>query len=466
MPATYTDRLDGLTASVAIKAPVRAATTAQIDLEGLQSIDGISLASGDRVLVKDQDDASENGIYVVGSARWYRALDFDGARDAVGGTQIKINAGSTYTDSIWEVDGNGLLLIGTDDITFSSLTSRFDVGLRADLGSSDAGRGASLVFLENGSTVESWLAGQFIDGPDTAIIATQAKISSMWDFPDADYPVAENAKLWTDLVTWGRALSFEFDDINAPVNTPFAAPSSTLLIAAHNKGTDTTMCALQTIAWVHVDGKEASGVNFITASAANTLGVKLRGVEIDIQPGPGSTVADCFGLGILGFSLPNLGDGIYIEGLFGGYFSSGIRMGNINPTIGAGLYASGAMGALINSAAGTFGIDAILLSNTHAIRWYGTGGSQARAFVDNTNYFRLVPPVGGFALRTPADDDTLILFDPTGNIQLGAGGTIQFDPSLSVGSATAGAIPIGNAAGFLVMSLIGVGNIRVPYLNA
>ena len=62
---TSTDRLNGLTAAVAIKAPVKAATTANITLSGLQTIDGVSCAAGDRVLVKNQATPSENGIYVV-----------------------------------------------------------------------------------------------------------------------------------------------------------------------------------------------------------------------------------------------------------------------------------------------------------------------------------------------------------------------------------------------------------------
>jgi hypothetical protein len=47
-------------------------------LSGTKTIDGISLAAGDRVLVKDQTTASENGIYVVGTGDWARATDADG----------------------------------------------------------------------------------------------------------------------------------------------------------------------------------------------------------------------------------------------------------------------------------------------------------------------------------------------------------------------------------------------------
>ena len=56
MGAVITDRIDGLSSGTAVKSPCRAATTANIALSGLQTIDGIALAECDRVFVKDQAD--------------------------------------------------------------------------------------------------------------------------------------------------------------------------------------------------------------------------------------------------------------------------------------------------------------------------------------------------------------------------------------------------------------------------
>ena len=70
--------LDGLVrAGGAAKAPVRAATTATVDLAvgGLLVVDGVALAAGDRVLVKNQASPSENGIYVASAGPWSRAAD-------------------------------------------------------------------------------------------------------------------------------------------------------------------------------------------------------------------------------------------------------------------------------------------------------------------------------------------------------------------------------------------------------
>jgi hypothetical protein len=61
------------------KEPVRVATTENIDINtgGLLTVDGIIVASGDRVLVKDQTNSYENGIYVASSGQWIRATDAD-----------------------------------------------------------------------------------------------------------------------------------------------------------------------------------------------------------------------------------------------------------------------------------------------------------------------------------------------------------------------------------------------------
>jgi hypothetical protein len=63
--------------TASFKKSVRVATTANITLSATQTIDGIAVAVGDRVLVKNQTTASQNGIYVVAAAAWTRATDAD-----------------------------------------------------------------------------------------------------------------------------------------------------------------------------------------------------------------------------------------------------------------------------------------------------------------------------------------------------------------------------------------------------
>lgn len=67
--------VDQIAAGLSVKAPVLVATTANITLSGNQTIDGISVPAGSRVLVKNQSNAAENGIYISASGAWARSSD-------------------------------------------------------------------------------------------------------------------------------------------------------------------------------------------------------------------------------------------------------------------------------------------------------------------------------------------------------------------------------------------------------
>lgn len=66
---------DKFTTGYIWREPVVAATTENITLSGEQTIDNVEVKSGDRVLVKDQIDLSENGVYIVSDITWTRASD-------------------------------------------------------------------------------------------------------------------------------------------------------------------------------------------------------------------------------------------------------------------------------------------------------------------------------------------------------------------------------------------------------
>lgn len=108
-------RVNSFVSGLAIKAPVRVATTANIVLSGEQTVNTVALLEGDRCLVKDQTIPSENGIYTVEESAWQRAGDFDGSRDVVKGTLILVElpAGSFDIYQVTSATPN----IGVDAIT-------------------------------------------------------------------------------------------------------------------------------------------------------------------------------------------------------------------------------------------------------------------------------------------------------------------------------------------------------------
>lgn len=111
--------------SLNVKAAVKLATTANITLSGAQTIDGESAIAADRVLVKNQTTASQNGIYVVASGSWTRATDFDGSpsTEVRAGDFTFVTNGTTQADTGWVLTTNGTITIGTTGLTFSLFTS-------------------------------------------------------------------------------------------------------------------------------------------------------------------------------------------------------------------------------------------------------------------------------------------------------------------------------------------------------
>lgn len=116
MPSTVTSILDGLSTSVAVKAPCRTATTANITLSGLQTVGGVALAEDDRVLVKDQTVTSQNGIYAASTGSWTRTKDFDGNRDVRNGTLVLVE--NSGTNIYYRVTTANPIVIGTSSIVF------------------------------------------------------------------------------------------------------------------------------------------------------------------------------------------------------------------------------------------------------------------------------------------------------------------------------------------------------------
>lgn len=113
-----TDRNAPISETAAIKAPVVAATTANITLSGPQTIDGVAVVSGDRVLVKNQTDQTENGIYIVKTAAWRRALDFYGNRDVTKGTLVYVLGGTVNGEDFYQITTANPISIGSSNLTF------------------------------------------------------------------------------------------------------------------------------------------------------------------------------------------------------------------------------------------------------------------------------------------------------------------------------------------------------------
>lgn len=117
--------VDGLAANLGRRQRVRAATTANVTistaLNNAETLDGVTLATGDLVLVKNQTAPAENGVYVVGVTP-VRAAEFD-TYDEHPGSLIAVQEGTAAADTLWLCTSNAGGTLNTTGIVFSQIAA-------------------------------------------------------------------------------------------------------------------------------------------------------------------------------------------------------------------------------------------------------------------------------------------------------------------------------------------------------
>jgi len=104
------------------KHSVLVATTVNIVLSGIQTVDGEVLPAGARVLVKDQTQAKENGIYLVpASGAWKRAQDADSNIEVTPGLFVSVEKGEANGDSVWQLVTDAPIVLGTTALVFQPI---------------------------------------------------------------------------------------------------------------------------------------------------------------------------------------------------------------------------------------------------------------------------------------------------------------------------------------------------------
>jgi len=139
-----TTYVDDAVAGLRTRIIAEAATTGNIDLtadlENGDTIDGVTLVTGDRVLVKDQSTASQNGLYtVVSSGTASRDTQFN-TIDELSGQMIVVNQGTANDNKIFLCTTNNTASLGSDSITYNVITPS-NVGTVTSVGIADAGAG-------------------------------------------------------------------------------------------------------------------------------------------------------------------------------------------------------------------------------------------------------------------------------------------------------------------------------------
>ena len=131
--------VDSLAQGLSVKQSVRVATTEPGTLttsfKDGESVDGIALGVGDRILIKDQSNKADNGIYTVTTGSPTRATDFDAGTDVNSGSFTFVREGDTNADTGWVLTTDGPITIGTSLLIFNQFSR---VTLPQDLSSTSS----------------------------------------------------------------------------------------------------------------------------------------------------------------------------------------------------------------------------------------------------------------------------------------------------------------------------------------
>lgn len=177
------------------KHSVQVATTAAITLSGLQTVDGVALQAGTRVLVKDQTAAKDNGLYLVAAGAWTRSSDADSDAKVTPGLLVLVEKGTANGDSAWQLVSDAPITVGVTAQIYEMAFGRTGVaaGIYRSVTVDKYGR---VIAAANPTTVAGFgLTDVYTKAQIDQILALKAPLNSP-AFTGA--PLAPNATLGAD----------------------------------------------------------------------------------------------------------------------------------------------------------------------------------------------------------------------------------------------------------------------------
>lgn len=171
--------VDAVVNGLDVKASVRVATTENSDLSGLDTIDGVTVTSGDRILVKNQTTASENGVYLAAAGSWSRATDCDVSAEVTSGLFTFVSEGSVNADSAWVLTTNDPITVGSTSLAFTQFSGAGQIN-------------AGVALTKNGNTLDVDLVDS-TSSTSTSAAATPSSVKSAYDLAATKAKVTRQA---------------------------------------------------------------------------------------------------------------------------------------------------------------------------------------------------------------------------------------------------------------------------------
>lgn len=255
----------------AFKKSVRVATTANITLSGTQTIDGIAVIAGDRVLVKDQTTSNQNGIYVVAAGAWTRPADADASGD-IASAIVNVESGTANGGLTFATTFKATDTIGTTNMLWYAM---------ADTSSAQTLTNKTIAFANNTLTGVAPLASPTFTGTPastTAAADTNTTQIATTAFVIGQASSTTPAALGTAAV--GTSLRYARADHVHAAPTGFAASGANTDITSLAQST--TLSATGTIGTTSIGYR---GVPQLTASAQRTLALTDNGSHVSNTTG-------------------------------------------------------------------------------------------------------------------------------------------------------------------------------------
>ena len=282
-----------------VKESCLVATTANITLSGTQTIDGVSVAADKRVLVKDQTNKVENGIYLCKDGAWSRATDFAiGSAEAGAFTFVEQGTSSADSGFVCTADA-GSDIVGTNNLDFTQFSGAGQV--TAGDGIDKLGNTLSADLLSNGGIVFNSgemgldLSGSAIVGslPDArlATITTANKVSGSAVQLKASGGLEDSTGLQINLDGTTLALGADGIKVNLITNVQIDASAGITdgkldTISTANKVSGSAVQLAANTALEDNSGlrlKAATAGNGLALSAAQVMSITADGSSITVS---------------------------------------------------------------------------------------------------------------------------------------------------------------------------------------